>query len=271
MGGSKSASRNKRPESRRRNFWDFTGQALPAFFGAPSTQYYFECERRLFVRYFPGLAGKRLLKTDLWDEAKNTRILIWAAEQKSKVFGIDISPAIAGEAKAMFLREKEAGGMIISDVRRIAFKEESFDYLYSMGTIEHFPEHAQAVEECFRVLHRGGIAMFGVPNKYDPFLRPLLVALLNRLGLYAYGFEKSFSFRKLEKLLANAGFKVETRTGILFVPGLLRMADLYVYTRYPRASFLFKPLFDFFSFLYKKFVFLHRHGYLIACVAKKPA
>jgi len=217
------------------------------------------------------LGGKRLLKTDLWDEAKNTKILNWAAEKKARVFGIDISLAIAGEAKAMFQRDMAAASLIISDVRRIGFKEESFDYLYSMGTIEHFPEHAQAVAECFRVLRKGGIAVFGVPNKFDPFLRPLLVALLNQLGLYAYGFEKSFSFRALENLLTNAGFEVGTRTGILFVPGWLRMADLYVHTRHPGASFLFKPLFDFFSFLYKKFTFLHRHGYLIACVARKPA
>lgn len=270
MGGSKSASRTERPGSRWRGFWDFTGQVLPPFFKAASTRYYFDCERALFERYFCNLAGKKLLKTDLWDEAKNTRILNWAAEQGARVYGIDISPEIAGQAKAMFSLPPAWCGLIVSDVRQIGFKKDSFDYLYSMGTIEHFPEQAQAVQECFRVLRKGGTAVIGVPNKFDPFLRPLSVAVLNRLGLYAYGFEKSFSFRQLEELLANAGFKVLARTGILFVPGWLRMADLYVYTRLPGANFLFQPLVDFFSFLYKNFTFLHRHGYLIACVARKP-
>lgn len=270
MAGSKSAPQTRWSGSQRRKFWDFIGQALPPFYGAPSTRYYFDCERSLFERYFPGLAGKELFKTDLWDEAKNTRILNWAADQGARVYGIDISPEIAGDARAMFQPPAAGRGFIISDVRQIGFKDESFDYLYSMGTIEHFPEHAQAVAECFRVLRKGGAAIFGVPNKFDPFLRPLLVSLLNRLGLYAYGFEKSFSFRALEKILKNAGFEVLDRTGILFVPGWLRMADLYVHIRYRGASFLFEPLFRSFSFLYKKSVFLRRHGYLIACVARKP-
>jgi len=31
-----------------------------------------------FAEHFPPLEGLRMLKTDLWDEAKNTRILAWA-------------------------------------------------------------------------------------------------------------------------------------------------------------------------------------------------
>jgi ubiquinone/menaquinone biosynthesis C-methylase UbiE len=63
---------------------------------------------------------------------------------------------------------------VVGDVRAIPFREGSVDAVYSMGTIEHFEEYAQAVREIFRVLRPGGTAIVGVLNKLDPFLRPLL-------------------------------------------------------------------------------------------------
>lgn len=270
MAGSNSVRQTEGSDLQGRKFWEFVGKTLPPFFEAPSTQYYFECERLLLERHFPDLAGKRLLKTDLWDEAKNTRILNWADDQGAKVYGIDISLKIASEARAGF-RFSDAGRcFILSDIRQMAFRDNSFDYLYSMGTIEHFPEHAQAISECFRVIRPGGTAIFGVPNRFDPFLRPLLVSVLNWLGLYSYGFEKSFSFRQLERILREVGFKTLNRTGILFLPGWLRMIDLLVHVKSRRSSFLFVPIFRFFSFIYKKSMWLRRQGYLIVCVVRKP-
>ena len=84
-------------------------------------------------------------------------------------------------------------GFAIADVRTLPFVDESFDLIYSMGTIEHFDEYAEAARELFRVLRPGGRAIIGVPNKLDPFLRPLMVTLLNSLNLYGYGMEKSFT------------------------------------------------------------------------------
>ena len=84
---------------------------------------------------------------------------------------------------------------LVSDVRALPFPAASFDVVYSMGTIEHFAESDTALQEIFRVLRPGGVAIIGVPNRWDPFLRPLLVALLYRVGLYGYGYEKSYSRR----------------------------------------------------------------------------
>ncbi len=252
--------------------WDRVGRSLPAFIDAASTRYYFECERLLLGRYFRNLEGKRLFKTDLWDEAKNTQILFWAAEQGADIYGIDISPAIAAEARTRFARQKKGSvraGFIVSDLRSIAAADQSFDYVYSMGTIEHFPEYKQAIRECYRVLKKGGLAIIGVPNKLDLFLRPLLVSILHRLNLYYYGQEKSFSGKELERMMEEAGFRIIGRSGILFIPGWLRMLDLFVYVRWPQVSFLVQPLIRPFAFMYRRFSFLRRHGYLLACVGKK--
>ncbi|MEW5902549.1 MAG: hypothetical protein AB1715_13875, partial [Acidobacteriota bacterium] len=87
---------------------------------------------------------------------------------------------------------------------------------------------------------------------------------------YPYGFEKSFSMKALDKLVTKAGFEVVARSGILFFPGWLRMLDLYFYIKRPRASFLMKPVVWPFAYLYRKIPSLRRHGYLIACVVRKP-
>ena len=255
-----------------RSFWDFTARELPAFCDAPSTRYYFDCEKALLEKYFPELRGKRILKTDLWDEAKNSRILCWAAEQGAHVYGLDISTEILREARTAFRSYANNFNprFIISDVRSIGLASDSFDYIYSMGTVEHFPDYLVALKECFRVLKKGGRAIIGVPNKLDPFLRPASVYLLSKFGLYSYGYELSFSRRKLNQILKEVGFRIIDNTGILFMPGLLRMADLYFFCYMPWATALTAPLIAPFAFLYRRFPRLRRHGYLIACVVDKP-
>ena len=76
--------RGRTPMRRRstyRDFWAGVGERFPDLDGAASTRYYSDNERRLFTEHFPPLEGLRILKTDLWDEAKNTRILAWASRQ----------------------------------------------------------------------------------------------------------------------------------------------------------------------------------------------
>jgi len=211
-----------------------------------------------------------VFKTDLWDEARNTRILQWAASHGARTFGVDISPSTTVMAKGEFSSRELSLCGVVSDVREIPFRDDSFDAVYSMGTIEHFDETEAAVAEIFRVLAAGGRAVIGVPNRHDPFLRPLMVALLYRLGLYGYGFEKSYSRKALQRMLEAAGFRVEAETGILFIPGWLRMLDLLCHTRFPWLSsltgFAIRP----FAWAYETFPGLRRHGYLIAAVVTKP-
>lgn len=250
------------------SFWESVGETFPSLKGAASTAYYFECERTLFEQFFPPLEGRSILKTDLWDEAKNTEILRWAAEQGARPFGVDIAPDVVAVAASVLAGHSPR--LAIADVRALPFREASFDLIYSMGTIEHFPDYETATREIFRVLKPGGTAIVGVPNKTDPFLRPLMVDLLNRAGMYAYGMEKSFTRGALRRLLESAGFRVASESGILFIPGWLRMADLFCHTRVPWLAGLTGWLVRPFAWLYRHVPAVRRHGYMIAAVTRKP-
>jgi SAM-dependent methyltransferase len=249
-------------------FWQKTGRDFPSLKGAASTAYYFECERLLLERFFPSLPGRTLFKTDLWDEAKNTEILHWAAQQGARPFGIDLSGQILQDAGRVLASHRP--GLAVADVRAIPFASEIFDLVYSMGTIEHFPEYAAALREIFRVLRPGGTAIIGVPNKADPFLRPLMVDLLNRVGLYAYGMEKSFTRGELRRLLESAGFVVQAESGILFIPGWIRMADLFFHSRRSPFAGLTGALVRPFRWIYRNAPAVRSHGYLIAAIATRP-
>ncbi len=135
-----------------RRFWHEVGDDFPDLGGAASTAYYFENEKRLLSEHVPDLGRCAVLKTDLWDEVKNTRILQWVHGQGAAVFGVDISEPIVRQARAAF---PDAGlRAAVADVRRLPFRDGSFDAVYSMGTIEHFRDPETALREIHRVLGR---------------------------------------------------------------------------------------------------------------------
>jgi SAM-dependent methyltransferase len=174
------------------------------------------------------------------------------------------------QARAAFDAGPGALQGAVGDVRDLPFRDASFDAIYSMGTIEHFAETERAVEEMARVLKPGGRAIVGVPNRYDPFLRPLFAALLQAVGLYGYGYEKSYSRRALKQMLEKAGLHVVAETAILFIPGCLRMLDLACHSWCRPFAVVTGALVRPFVFLDRHIPAVRRHGYLLATVAMKP-
>ena len=211
-----------------RRFWEGVGRDFPVLTGAASTDYYFRNETRLLSEHLPPLADADCSSPICGTRRRTRRFSSGPPRRGARVFGVDVSSAIVRQARAAF--GPTPLGASVADVRSLPFGDDSFDAIYSMGTIEHFAESEAALAEMIRVLRPGGRIVLGVPNRYDPFGRPLLVAALSRLGLYAYGFEKSYSRRHLREMLQRSGVEVVAETGILFMPGWLRMIDLALHS-----------------------------------------
>jgi hypothetical protein len=92
---------------------------------------------------------------------------------------------------------------------------------------------------------------------------------VQRFGLYGYGEERAFSRRALRAMLERSGFDVIAETGILFIPGWVRMLDLWLYTRMQPLDRLVRPLVSLFRWLDGRFPRVRRHGYLLASVGIK--
>ena len=251
-----------------RAFWGRVGAQFPSLKGAASTRYYFDCERSLCERFFPDMKDRLVLKSDLWDEARNSEILLWMAAKGARPAGIDISYDVVRDARSAF--ESGRPAFAVADVRALPFADNAFDLVYSMGTIEHFEEYEAALRELFRVLRPSGIAIVGVPNRLDPFLRPLMVHLWNKFAEYPYGMEKSFTPKELRRLLESAGFRALDWSGLLFMPGWLRILDLWCHVRAPTLTPLTGRMVAPFAWVYRKFPLIRRLGYLIAWAGVKP-
>jgi len=249
--------------------WDQAARKVKPYHQAPSTRIYLDQEKNLIDTHFSPLGGKEFFKTDLWNEAKNTQILKHVVEEGAEVYGIDISPRVTQQALMSFNHSKNRPCVMIADIRKLPYQDNTFDCIYSMGTVEHFPDTEKAIQELYRVLKQGGKAIIGVPNKHDLFLRPLLVFIMQKLGLYSFGYEKSFSKKELRRMLEKANFKVDCYGSLLFMPGILRILDIFLFLHMRPLTKLSKILLAPFVFLYDRFRFFKQKGYLIACIARK--
>lgn len=252
-----------------RERWDGIASAWPDLYDAHSTQYYRRCEIALIQRVLAAPRGKTVLKLDLWNEAVNTRLLQWIEAQGARVFGMDLSSVTTRRARHNFERQEQAGHFVQGDIRGLPFASGTFDFVYTMGTIEHVREYEVAIREVHRVLRPGGTAVIGVPHKWDLFLRPLLVWFLDRFDLYPYSPERAFSAAELRATVERNGLTVERRTGLLFVPGILRLADLFLHVRGIRIGSLTAAAVRPFEYAERRWEWARRRGYLVAVVARK--
>ena len=76
-----------------------------------------------------------------------------AQTYRVKGTGIDISPRAIRQAK----KQSRAGKFIMADAVRLPFKDQSFDLVFSLDSLEHIKPQVKALKEMLRVLKPGGI------------------------------------------------------------------------------------------------------------------
>ncbi len=61
--------------------------------------------------------------------------------------------------------EAKKYGFHRGDAREIPFKDNYFDFVFSIGVVEHFPENQKAIHEHIRITKPNGFCLIEVPNR----------------------------------------------------------------------------------------------------------
>lgn len=132
--------------------------------------------------------GKKILDIACgWGE-----VLALAKEKGLEVFGIDIS-----KHAIKLARERIGGGNLqVAQAEKLPFKDNTFDYIVCIGSLEHFDSPEKALKEISRVIKPNGRILIRVPNLY--FLGHIFMAV--RYGIFPSEGGQDFSERFSTKL-----------------------------------------------------------------------
>jgi SAM-dependent methyltransferase len=177
----------------------------------------------LLSRWLPDLAGRRVLKTDLFDEAVGKGLYPFLRSLGATVTGVDISATVIETARRRYpdLQAEPA------DVRALPHADSTFDAVISNSTLDHFGsirEIETALHELRRVLARGGALVVTLDNPSNPMValrNALPPRLLRRLGLVSFDMGVTCGHKELTGLLERSGFEVTHRDAVMHVPRLL--------------------------------------------------
>ena len=258
-------------ENERAKFWDDYSKNFVAIVNARSTKSYLKGEIDLCETFLKSKSKEKygkFLKLDLWNEAHHTEILKYIHNNYEEIYGIDLSPDVEKKAKINLEKNEIPVKTYVGDIREMPFENETFNYIYTMGTIEHLPDPKIAMKEISRVLKKGGTAVVGVPNKYEWFGKSIALDIFAYFGIKEDGYEFSYGWKQLENELSQYNLKIIHKDGPYFMPWPIRAADWFLSQNYPKLCFLFYP-FIYISEFFSKFNFFRRNGSLLAAVVKK--
>ena len=102
----------------------------------------------------------RILKTDLWNEAKKNETFF--INRKEFKYGIDISNKVCNLAKTKHSHIP----IIQGNIGELPFPNSSFDLIWDISTIDHFKNPEKAIQEYYNALKPKGVMLLVVENPF---------------------------------------------------------------------------------------------------------
>jgi len=185
-----------------------------------------EAFQKLLDTWLDGADGGLVLKTDLYDEAVSNYNLVPLFRQKyERVIGTDLSFEVALAAQEnMMADQTDWHHTVVSDVRNLAFRANSFSLVFSNSTLDHFDDRKDLImglREVFRVLKPGGLLIITLDNPSNPviYLRNLFpYRFMKFFGIIPYYMGVTLCRSELIKVLESNGFEVSESTAIGHIP-----------------------------------------------------
>lgn len=145
-----------------------------------------DVERMLLVADRLGLARRRGTAVDFG--CGLGRLTQGLASHFDRAVGLDISPEMIERATGLGAALSNCKFEVLPD--RLPFADQSVDLVSSIFVFQHLEDPAQVrywIGECVRILDRGGVAVFQIPEEIPPRHRlqprPRVYALLRWLGV----------------------------------------------------------------------------------------
>jgi ubiquinone/menaquinone biosynthesis C-methylase UbiE len=165
---------------------------------------------------------KKILKTDLYEEAfREDEILFSLTKENNKeieVYAIDICEETVRQAKEEMTRRGSEHVYMTADVRSLPLKDNSFDFILSTSTLDHFEnieDFKVSLRELKRVLKPSGEIIIALNNICNLNFY-LSCKLSELLGLYKY---PTMFFRpQLARDICNEiGLKIEREAFLVHI------------------------------------------------------
>ena len=145
-----------------------------------------------------------------------------------KVIACDLSKVQLLKARDLFKKSEENIPLILLSLTHLPFKQGCYDSVICLDVIEHVPDMKLALDECHRVLKRGGQLCMSVPGLlhgiiYDKILLklPFSKFILKKLGMSSADEPGHFHVHQLSRnfssILENQGFKVTKFYNLAFL------------------------------------------------------
>jgi ubiquinone/menaquinone biosynthesis C-methylase UbiE len=160
--------------------------------------------------FLGGLSGRRVLEVGCGRGAT----LLELARRGATVVGLDYSEEAIAVCRTLARKTgtRDRAEFVKADAQKLPFESESFDFVFSVGLIEHFEDPTDILNEQRRVLRTGGYCLVQTPQKYSAYT--VLKKVLIRLGKWPYGgWETEFSDREISTLVSDVGLAPSYVTG----------------------------------------------------------
>lgn len=173
-------------------------------------QYKAEEFKKLINLWTSGFKGKRILKTDLREEALGEDEILFSLPREAKVYGLDIAAGIVQKADQKQCNKQLGQSYITADIRQIPFADSTFDFILSTSTLDHFEaseDLLRSLAELKRVMKPGGTLILLVNNKRN--VNMYLVCQLEKL-LRLSNYPVQFYFpNEIKKAVIDTGLLIK--------------------------------------------------------------